>query len=76
MPLQIVIVCRGIHWRSRAKLSLLRGSELGANPLRDGVRHLRLKIQNISQIPIIGLCPKVLVSGCLNELGGNTHSLV
>ena len=59
----------------QAKLSLLGWSELCANLLRYSVRHLTLQFQDVAEIAVVGLGPEVLVGACLNELGGNTHSL-
>ena len=58
-----------------AKLRLLVWSELCADLLRYGVRHLTLQLQDIVQIAVVRLGPQVLIRGCLEKLGGDTHSL-
>src|SRR6266496_291498 len=75
LPLQICIVCKGIHaWRiGEALLGLSR--ELEPNLHRDCASQFTLDFQNVADVAVVAVSPDVCLVACLNQPGSHANAL-
>ena len=70
---QIRIVSLGIGCCFDCQRLLLATGELGLQRFRDSYGDLALNAEDVSQLPVVGVCPEVGIGLCINQLHIDPH---